>query len=158
MTEIDINALKALLDKAGKKYNVLVSSEDLEGTNQARSYKPAALYYRYDGNDTFMYIEIEESGLSIVREELENRGLVDKTENETSKLLNTEYVCPECDFVSTKADKCPVHQIDLLESTYSPELQNFGPSSSQVGTYLLVGFFVLVGLGYAIRYFILQTN
>lgn len=154
MTEIDINALKVLLDKAGEKYSILVSSEDIENANRYRSSKPVARYAFYDGNDTCLYLEINDSAYSILRHELENRGLIDNFEDVPK--LQTEYVCTDCDFISGEPGKCPTHQLELLESSYNPEMQIITRSTPHDGALLVVAFLVFIAGVYAVGYFILK--
>jgi hypothetical protein len=107
--------LKALLDEQNATYKLFFSEEELEQLRMLPLQQGIRSRPVFTGLHDYIYIDIPDEHLPIVKSELEN--MVGPLNTKYAGELDgpSEYLCTKCDFISTNPGLCPKHHIRLLE-------------------------------------------
>lgn len=153
-SEMHFTKLKEKLDQAQIPFE---KSEDGELLKVYLEKMQIQAHGRYPSHPVYsgilpehIFIELEKSGLLVIKEELDNLGQPPVERPQPQDV--DEYFCPQCDFHSDHGGQCPKHGISLLN--YSDWVSNKS-KPTLVGRIILL---VLLALGISVIVYILSIS
>jgi hypothetical protein len=146
LSEIDINLLTEKLDAHRAHYTIGVSKEDLHESHEEIRKRPVDPDPTYQSQKPFLFIEIADSLVHLVEEDLEKMAQLTLPE-EVEELASEEYLCTQCDYIAVVPGNCPKHGTSLLEfSDYAKQATQTADSVSNRIAFAVV--LVVAGLIY----------